>query len=98
MRVIRFEKTFNVPNSLLVDEIDSLEVHIKIPNKRGYSPDKSINKIFNLIDGYIKEAKHTSNIHDLYNLLYEEIEELFTFKARHKNRLAGNNIHIQVII
>jgi len=69
------------------------EVHIKISDTKLHL----IDKIDKLIKDYISEAKHMSNINGLYNLLFDEIEDFFTFKARNKDLLVNNNIHIQVI-
>lgn len=95
-KIIKQKFVYQVPNSLLVEDYEKLEVHIKILESKNYK--ERIEKINNIIKGYIGEAKHTSNINGLYNKLFDEIDEIFTFKARYKELLAGNNIHIQIIL
>ena len=87
-------KEFEVPVSFITDETKTLVVEIKI---FGEDEDKMIDEVFNIIENYIDEDGINSEISELYNKLFKGIDKFFTFKARKKGVLAGNNIHIQLI-
>ena len=85
------KKTYKVPVSLITDDMGTLEVYFKHKNQ-----EDKINQIDKVIKEFIEDKKQQADINGLYNALFE-LDIIFTFKAKYKDLLAGNNIHIQII-
>jgi hypothetical protein len=88
------KKEFEIPVSFIIDETEKLVVEIKV---FGGNEEKSIEYVMKIIKDYIEEDGINSDIAGLYNRLFKYIDKFFTFKARNKDILAGNNIHIQIM-
>jgi len=99
MLVNIYKFDFLVSNSYMENDKSIFKIEIKIfDNKNKINKDMFLKNITGEIQAYINKKGINANVEELYNLLFSISDYFFTFKIKHKDILAGNNLYLQFII
>lgn len=88
---------FEIPVSFINDESKKFELYVKVFAVNKKEADDVIEQLYEVTKQHIDDKNINVTVASYYNELFTAVDEFFTFKARDKGSLAGNNIHIQVL-